>query len=102
MQTSKVRPEARAELKNVFMFRLLPILSSFPFVRIHPCVNLYAIFRLKQVHVSYLEIGKLMKVCLIDMLEDTETISIAMIYGRNVPKPNKVLESVFFITSMLS
>lgn len=84
--TLKVRSEAEAELGTFSMYAFLPILKYFNSVKIHPCVDLYAIFRPKPMYIFVFGIGKMMKECFIDMLGVSESVSIAMRNGQHVAK----------------
>lgn len=84
IRTPKERPEAEPCFRKISIYLFLRIVISFQFVEIHLCVDLYAIFRTQSTHVFFLAIGKLMKECLVDLLEDTEPVSIAIKFGQNV------------------
>lgn len=54
------------------MSDLLPALSNFPFIGIHSSTDIYAIFCIEPMHISSVRISKLLKSCVLNMLNDPE------------------------------
>lgn len=77
------------KLKQMSMLPLLPVLSSFPLVAIHPCNDIYNIFRFEPMHFLSLGISKMLKECAVEMLKDENRTTSAILSRAGEPRTFK-------------
>lgn len=70
------------QLDERSMLSIRPVLSNFPLVGIHSCVDLYTIFRFEPMHGLSLGVSKLLKECAIALLGDSSRASSSMVTGK--------------------
>lgn len=87
----------KSEFEHFSMIRLPPVLSKFPWAGIESCSDILGIFRFEPMHVSSLEISRLLKVCLINFLDlgDTDRRSQALPKKNGYSKTIKKTRNVF-------
>lgn len=69
----ELRREMRSEIfKETSMHFRLPVLATFPFIGVHPCNDIYEIFRFDPMHNVFLGILKILHNCMSRMLSDVE------------------------------
>ena len=90
--------EVTNNFKKLSMIPVPPVLNSFPFVGIHPSVDIYAIFGFEPMHNLSLGISKLLKECTVSYLKDDKRVrtSIETLSGegRNVSLIRKSILSL--------
>lgn len=60
------------------MLPIPPILHTFPHIGLHPCVDIYRVFRCEPMHVFSLGLSPLLKECMCSMLKDENRVTKAM------------------------
>lgn len=77
------------DLKQFSMLSIPPVLSAFPMIGVHPCVDIYDIFRFEPMHNLSLGVSKMLKDCATIMLRDENRTSPAMITSSGAPRTFK-------------
>lgn len=102
LSCSAKRSAAEGEPAELSIFLLLPVPHSFPFIGIHSCVDIYAIFRFEPMHPVSHGISRLLEECLVNYLGDCERTSnrtlTKIVYQKlsNKPKMSQFLPSTLF------
>lgn len=83
------------QFKQLPMISIPPVLSHFPLVGIHPCVDTYEIFKFEPMHSLSLGVSKLLKECCAAMLSYASRNSSAMRTAAGTCRPfNHIRRSV--------